>query len=990
MGGLSTPSIFVDHSFPRLTVVCAEPGMGKTFLASRLLNNAEKTGRPYCRYDYQDIDSEVACRRIERVCRNMMRKMQHSSDQPLVVLDGVSGGDEHDTYQEAHYIERLANAGAQVLLCLRPESRQLAEALTDATVIDGLELLYQSHYEDEEVYLSTGGVPSLVNAAQIDANRGISHVIEGSAYIKAMNGLVESMLRPTLSDEERMIRLAMVILGNGTLEELQMVAGRCDAEALQWLEHDVTLLGVDAQNKCFSCYGIGNNRVLEQCLGTLQPVCAELPHLVVRCCGALVTRGDTMRSAVASALCASDHDYVSVCLTWGVAYAAIGRTKTVRDALRLAVRQDTELDARGSLSAAAVSILSGTAKQMESDLRRLDGLQVDSSTEHSLYRQVMLLKGARDVWRAPGSILPGIATDAEDAVGIACIEHAKAVRLMASGRFGEAYALLAERLAALDPRNVVEAQLCDDGMLALAMMGGAPDCRELSAMRASDELLMRQECAKLRSYHLALRDAEQVLMSYEVTTTALEEAASQAERAGDAFIHAFFLGVCAVADIRAHALSRAHVRATRAASEARLLGEHYLASAAELVDALCLSMLGESGALDTFCGDESCPPGLAIIGRACARAAVQARGLDRSFEIPVGVPCPPEIYWVLNLLSCGCEALWASVSGLVPPTWVHTLDAIKQRRAGAVASGATSKKHGPRTEFSVLRGGLETGKDASAALAAGSQGELLPIEGTGGRIRVKVLGHFSVECDGTVLPATALDRRRARDLIALLALVPGHRMRRYQAIDVLWPSDDYYRGPRRLYEATGEARARLSERCQGANAIVSDKAQGVMGFDNALVSCDIDDFEREVRMVLSEDGDDFWVLEHAWSMERIFGNGPDESLQLAGQLIEGRFAEIKSFYVDGLVAAGEAALRVGRAKLAVRYGLEAHRRGRLREDAMILLVRALRAAGRGHEVPDYYSNFAQTMIAEKGMPPSHALQRVVEMQKRPGGGQLSA
>ncbi len=990
LAGLSTPRAFVDFSLPQLTVVCAEPGMGKTFLANRLTNNATRSGKPFYRYEYQDIESELASRRVERACRNIIRRIHQTGEKPLVVFDGVPGGDESDTYREAQYIQRLALAGAHVLICLRPEARQLAEALRGAVVLDGIELLYHAYDEDDEAIACTGGIPMLVNAAQIDVNRGTAHASEGTAYLEALSRLIADTLRPTMPDEELRARLAMMILGTGTLEELQMVAGRCDVEMLQWLERDVPLLGSDAHARRFSCFGIADTNVFERCLSTLQPFCADEAGLVVRCCGLLATRGDARRSAVGSALCASEHDYISVCLTWGVTYAAIGRTKTVRDALRLASRQGVSPGSRGLLSAAAVSALSGTAKQMESDLRELEGLQVDSSSEQRLYRQVMLLKGARDVLRAPSSLMPGPTTGVDDVLGIACIEHAKAVRMMASGRFGEAYALLAEQLAILEPRSVPEAQLCDDGMLALALMGGAPDARERGAASASHELFMGQECAKLRSYHLALQDAEEVLMSSAVTTTALEEAISQAERAGDTFVHAFFLAVCAVADVRAHALSRAHVRATRAANEARMLGEGYLTAAAELVDALCLSQLGENDALDEFCRDSGRPSGLVVVGKACARAVVQERGFDRSFEIPVGVPCPPDIFWLLNLLSCGCEPLWASVSGLIPNTWVQSLDAIKRRRTASTAPGMNRRSLEPRAELSVVRGGMEAGKSASAALSAGRQGELLPIEGTGGRIRVKVLGQFAVECDGATLPESALERRRARDLVGLLALVPGHRIRRYQAIDVLWPSDDYYRGPRRLYEATGEARARLSERCQGANALVSDKAQGVMGFDNALVSCDIDDFEREVRMVLSEDGDDFWVLEHAWAMERLYDNGPDESLQLTGHLIEGRIAEIKALYVDGVVAAGEAALRVGKAKLAVRYGLEAHRRGRLREDAMILLVRALRAAGRGHEVPDYYGSFVQTMIEEKGMPPSRALQHVVEMPARQGGRQLSA
>jgi hypothetical protein len=68
----------------------------------------------------------------------------------------------------------------------------------------------------------------LVNAAQIDVNRGTAHVSEGTAYLEALSRLIADTLRPTMPDEELRARLAMMILGTGTLEELQMVAGRCD------------------------------------------------------------------------------------------------------------------------------------------------------------------------------------------------------------------------------------------------------------------------------------------------------------------------------------------------------------------------------------------------------------------------------------------------------------------------------------------------------------------------------------------------------------------------------------------------------------------------------------------------------------------------------------------------------------------------------------------------------------------------------------------
>ena len=79
-------------------------------------------------------------------------------------------------------------------------------------------------------------------------------------------------------------------------------------------------------------------------------------------------------------------------------------------------------------------------------------------------------------------------------------------------------------------------------------------------------------------------------------------------------------------------------------------------------------------------------------------------------------------------------------------------------------------------------------------------------------------------------------------------------------------------------------------------------------------------------------------------------------------------------------------MRLGKAKLAVRCAMDAHHIDYLREDAMILLVRALKAAGRAYEVAEWYRRYSRRLIEARGMPPSLALRRIVEiiLQDEPG------
>ncbi|MGH2794043.1 MAG: BTAD domain-containing putative transcriptional regulator [Actinomycetota bacterium] len=54
-------------------------------------------------------------------------------------------------------------------------------------------------------------------------------------------------------------------------------------------------------------------------------------------------------------------------------------------------------------------------------------------------------------------------------------------------------------------------------------------------------------------------------------------------------------------------------------------------------------------------------------------------------------------------------------------------------------------------------------------------------------IKIRLLGRFAVELGGRLVPAETWRHRRGADLVKLLALAPGHRLHREQAMDALWP-----------------------------------------------------------------------------------------------------------------------------------------------------------------------------------------------------------
>jgi DNA-binding SARP family transcriptional activator len=59
------------------------------------------------------------------------------------------------------------------------------------------------------------------------------------------------------------------------------------------------------------------------------------------------------------------------------------------------------------------------------------------------------------------------------------------------------------------------------------------------------------------------------------------------------------------------------------------------------------------------------------------------------------------------------------------------------------------------------------------------------MDGARGNVSVTLLGGFAAAVDGVQVAASAWRLKKARELVKLLALAPGHRLHREQAMDLL-------------------------------------------------------------------------------------------------------------------------------------------------------------------------------------------------------------
>jgi predicted ATPase/DNA-binding SARP family transcriptional activator len=69
-----------------------------------------------------------------------------------------------------------------------------------------------------------------------------------------------------------------------------------------------------------------------------------------------------------------------------------------------------------------------------------------------------------------------------------------------------------------------------------------------------------------------------------------------------------------------------------------------------------------------------------------------------------------------------------------------------------------------------------------------------------GLFHIQLLGGFSIRAGNQVIPSGKIRLRKARSLLKLLALTPGHRLHRDQVIDLLWPDSDLDRAANSFYQ----------------------------------------------------------------------------------------------------------------------------------------------------------------------------------------------
>lgn len=924
-----------------LVALCAEPGMGQASIVADTVSRASGLGLRATYRSYRGSEPDDAAANVVKTARTALR----GGGPALVVFEELPPFDEGCVRRVARAFRRMALSGITVLFTLYPEAVQLLDALPECYVVGVESLLVRpialaNRSEPAfELRRLTRGIPCLVRSLRSAAPDPSGSFRLPSSYFEALSSLVASSLRLTLSNEELRLRLAMLLLGNGSLADLEYVTGGTSVDVLSAIALNTPFYGISERIDSFSCLQAHSIMLPTAAFLPIRSLCVLFPEVCAAALRILVERGDCMRASVLFRM-PGGGDELDALLDAAPLFLDSGEAALVGDALgRLEVDVLAMLPSERALRAAYASLVE---RHLPSGV---DDLMAEVGGDEPL--ESLLLVDVRRAMRRPLEPLR-LPSDRLTPLAHRLVVHREACRLIVEGRLTTAMQLLVSgheegdvgpslsgELLRID-RRLLQVLLLEDGWEG----GGQPDGGTPTLASSG------YEGVRLLS---TLSELVGLLRDFDERGLPLANALSvRAERSGDRVLEVAGLIVCALYDLRTGACTHANVRARRAAEAAESIGARYLMRLSRLLAAVSGYLMGDRADFPSLVvreGDD-----LGRVGALVMRA-MGAEPDEPGLVVRSGEAVPRDALWLLLMLSHGEGALSAAIRDETPTAWARALSGTRRGRRQALLSSGVGRGSGEGT-FALVR-----------------EGEI-PVAVT--PIELTLLGEFSLRVRGRRIEDWKIDQRNAHSMLEYLALRKGATARRYQLVEQVWPENDYTSGFNKIYQATSIIRSAVGEVDKSLDPFVTRRSSHEVALNREVVSCDVDVF-RECAREVSDCEDDERALRLARCVEKIYaGDLYMPSADATGFIAAAR-EELRGLYVDAMVAGSEAALRLGHGRTATRMARDALSVDDMREDAMIALVCALKASGRGQEADRQYRRYAQKLAQAERRRPSQRL-----------------
>lgn len=912
--------------------LCAEPGAGGSKFVEEL-KAGFASQKFLVRYrNFGAHEPERATRTLVRFSNGLAAEA--SAPRMAVFLEALPPSDEAHVLRQVRAIRKVAEACGIVVVSVLPEAEQLLEELEEAVTLTAADLAMDLRTSLEA---RPGG------RALARATRGIYPLHESlvacgwkeglgplpPAYYKRCAEAAGKMLRRSLTPDEQAFRAFMLMVGKGSLEGAASALGLYAEDYAYDLMRLVPLLGVSADLSTYDALGSDDLGVLSACLGAVRDVGRAGEVAASKAARLLAQRGDFRRAAlvVEAAEPAVVHDLV---LRYSSGFLNSGKWRLVRDAL-------ADVDAASCLDSEHVKLVKHvllaltrpSARPAQHPKPPTDRTQRLDDATLCLFLEARAAQAR--VLRFDGAV--------EDLgpVGRALVLHLRALSLAGRGRFSDALALVGSSPDA-GAEGVAGLLLAQDRAFCYLALGEVEAA--VSAMEEAEGLSAALGCGGVSSSLASLRCAVRMVAGIQMRGEDVASAALACEKCGNVLGRVLALCVGVLRDLRVGNEAQASLRGRLLARLAIQTGRGYANDLARIVCALAAVRAGSR--LDLGTEPWTCED-VAVLAEVVA-GALSGDGA------PIVSPTPPAgVMWVIVPLVRDLGEVSSLLREQMPREWRARAGELEERWEKADLTCVAPSASSPAT------GSLSLVDD--------------PVRR---RVEVSLLGTFSMRVDGKLVADGRLDRRDARTVLEYLLLRDKMSARRYEVIAQVWPDDTMEKGASRLYQATTAIRGAVKEVNPSLDVFSVSKAQKSLALDSSLVSCDVDEFESQAKLAL-ERRDPATTIRAARRAEELYGGDLCRPSADASGLISARRIELRSLYVDALVAGADAALQTGRDGLAVSFGREAVRADDMREDAFMAYMRALKASGRGSEASVEYEKYARRVVRVRKLPPSREL-----------------
>lgn len=933
---------------------------------------------------------------------------------PLVIIDNVPPLDGEIATQWSNILRSWAREGARILVACTPSAQPPQGLLSDVVMFTGASLAVSTAEMElwvRDLHLPggfdvasvTAGVPFLVDACR---TAGADNPAYHPAFLRASDRVMEHCLDELMSAAVEQARWAMLLLGEGRLEDLAVVGSPLQENELGMLAAFYPLFGIDVECGGFRCIPLPIDRDGH----AVARAVAGSEALAERCVRLLVAQGRLERAG-----------RIATFLSAGARLRLYGKFPDVF--------ADAANDGSIAQSLRAISMGDGVDYALRPGLARLArvyGLAHDVPTRllpEMVYRyaggtSTGALRALRIVlgyWKGFGGVRDGVPGD----------EGPAAEEMLGSPLEGEANGILERLLGVTTPSVSGEDSREDEDVYdietVVASLGGAG----LQGDQKTYHEQLRRLCrlipfsqgglaAAVYAAHAAfcgfLCDRPETVLAW------IEPLAAQAAKAredprrvgtvSDALLTT--MGACArflvekpsAKAVAADAL--ASIRAARLFFEERAIEPGAAVMAA--LEAGCLVLSGFEQRAEpmlrtcqarwsvqgNLIGQLYATYGLCAVGLSqdavnqagvyaqTAEALSQRLGLRRGvwlarlFESAVAIRGSngPDLDRRLLEATIRQSSLYPGVSlalnielGLLYAAAndgpsardifqsVHLFGRPSACRLLVMAVRGLGRERAcvldllPRS----LRHEYESLRPSSVvrrAVMGDDQGvvpSLLGLPHADKALAIEVFGSFKVTINGHSIADTDWGRRKARLLLVLLALRPEEPIARNKIIEALWGTEPTALARNNLNTALSSLRSTLGQKSGGCEYVIS--AGGSLGLNPQLVDTDVQRFEHLARTVLSHRSgtERLELLDACSTLEHLYREGVATELGVLPRLLQDRLDELKTLFVDCMVLGSGLAVEEGDAHLALWFARGAARVGGDRENVQRALARANKA-----------------------------------------------